>query len=179
MAHVSFTVPGPVAATRHRAADVRRELDDAIRGSLAGDTIEIDLRDVEAMTVSFADELIGKLLSERMEGHWVDRRIIVSGQSDEVRETVEAALERRKVSGIYRDASGAHGHALAAPPWFEATLLAAQKLGVFRAVEIADLLNITPQAVNNRLQRLMVSGALARQTVAPDGGGKEFEYRAS
>lgn len=91
-----FAVPGPVAATRQRAEEVREQLRKLIDRSEPGDTITIDLSEVEAMTVSFADELFGNLLADRASGTWLDRRIFVSRLSSEVRETAVAALERRR-----------------------------------------------------------------------------------
>lgn len=57
------------------------------------------------------------------------------------------------------------------------TLEASQRLGEFRASDLADALDVSPQAANNRLRQLVASGVVARRRVVPEGGGKEFQYR--
>jgi hypothetical protein len=51
---------GPFLATRDRARVTRLELEDTISADPAVQVLVLDLSGVEAMTVSYADELIGR-----------------------------------------------------------------------------------------------------------------------
>jgi hypothetical protein len=46
----------------------------------------------------------------------------------------------------------------------------------FTVAEIAEKLQLTPQAANNRLAHLVRSGALSRARIIPARGGREFRY---
>ncbi len=174
-----YPVHGPVVATRERGSEVRQKLEALLRTASPGDVVEVDLTGVEAMTVSFADELVGRLMADRASGEFQDQALVVVGKSDDVRETLEVVLERRGLGVLYRDARHGSAEALAGPPWFRRTVTEAQRLGTFRAMDLARTLDLSPQAANNRLKQLSASGAVLKERVVPAGGGKEFEYRAA
>lgn len=174
-----FPVQGPVAATRERGREVRERLENLLRSAEVGAVVEVDLTGVEAMTVSFADELIGRLMTDRAAGEFEGQAVIIVGKGDDVRETVQAVLERRKTGALYRDQAGSDAEPLAGPPWFRETVSQAQRLGRFSALDLARELDLSPQAANNRLKQLSASGAVVRERTVPVGGGKEYEYRAA
>ena len=174
-----FPVQGPVMSTRERGREVRQRLEDLLRSAPVGEVVEIDLTAVEAMTVSFADELIGRLMTDRAAGEFQGQAIVIVGKGEDVRETVEAVLERRHTGALYRDQRAGAVETLAGPPWFRRTVAEAQRLGRFSAMDLARQLDLTPQAANNRLKQLSASGAVVRERTVPAGGGKEFEYRTA
>jgi hypothetical protein len=176
MGSASFVVPGPVAATRQRGEAVREQLV-ALLNTTNAMSVEVDFSAVEAMTVSFADELVGKLLGSRANGSWSSQGIAFAGTTDDVRETIEAVVVRRNLVAIYRDAGADRVLTLGAPKWFDPTLQLAKGLHTFRAADLAKKLGVTPQAANHRLQQLLASGAVTRMRVSPPAGGKEFEYQ--
>ena len=59
------------------------------------------------------------------------------------------------------------------------TLREAVSLRSFNVHELAERLDLTPQAANNRLRLLLRSGALQRERAKPERGrgGREFRYR--
>lgn len=176
--NLKFQVQGPVAMTRERGRADRERLEALAIEAAAGDVIVVDLSSVDAMTVSYADELIGRFLSSRAGGDQDDRGVIIRGSNDDVRETLEAILDRRGVGAIYIDDRG-RSLALGGPAWFAKTVAQARDLGVFRAAQLAERLEVSPQAANGRLKQLSAAGAVLRERVVPDGGGKEFEYRVA
>jgi hypothetical protein len=173
-----LVVDGPVGATRQRGQEWRQRLEELLRSSAPGDLVEVDLTALEAMSVSFADELIGRLLADRLTGDFQDRAIVIVGGNEDVRETLEAVLERRDAGALYRDRQGLV-EALAGPSWFRETVEQANDLREFSANDLALRLNKSPQAMNNRLKQLAASGAVLRERGVPKGGGKEFTYRAA
>lgn len=179
MTKYRLEVEGPVGATRQRGQEWRQRLEGLLRQSAPGDLVEVDLTALEAMSVSFADELIGRLLADRLTGDFQDRAIVILGSNDDVRETLEAVLQRRDAGALYRAGRKGAVQALAGPTWFRETVEHANDLRVFRAHDLAERLQKSPQAVNNRLKQLAASGAVLRERGVPQGGGKEFTYRAA
>ena len=175
----TYRVLGPVGATRERGRVLREEVEALLRSAEPGDIVEIDLTAPEAVSVSFSDELVGRLLVSRAAGDFQDRAVVIVGSSDDTRETIEAVLQRRGVAGIYRDTRKGQLEALAGPAWFKETLKQAAGLRSFRATQLGERLGLTAQAANNRLRALTASGAIVRELVTPDRGGKEFEYRVA
>lgn len=165
-------------ATRERGRRVREDIEAKLAQLGVGDTLLLDFAGVEGITVSFGDETLAKLVVARMSGDFTDRGLIIEGANEDVRETLESVLARRKLAVVSVSATG-EPKVLGDVGWLPETLRAALDLQTFRASEIAERLGLTPQAANNRLRMLVASGAVAKQRVVPEGGGKEFSYKAS
>lgn len=166
---------GSFLATRDTGSKVRDELEREARSVGDGATILVSFDAVEAVTISFADEFIGRLLAARASGDLPEVAIVITDLNDEVREALSVCLERRDVSAVARE--GRQLRLLAGDEYLGATFDAARKRKEFRAGDIASDLGITPQSANNRLKKLVDYGALTRARTAPRGGGKEFIYR--
>jgi hypothetical protein len=165
-------------ATRDHAREDRDEVERVLARADTGDVVEVDLTGVSVLTVSYADELLGRLIEDRMRGGRMDRALIVTGADPVVRETIEVVLGRRGVGVLYNDQSIGKIEAIAGPSWFASTVQETNSLRDFRAADLAERLDLTPQAANNRLKQLAASGAVLREQGAPAGGGKQFLYRA-
>jgi len=168
----------PFLATRDRGRRVREDVEREIGQLDAGRTLALDFAGVEGVTVSFGDELLAKLVIDRATGQSVDRGLVVEGANEDVRETLETVLLRRKVAAVSIDADG-HPEVLGGPGWLPETLSAAVELRSFSAAELAERLSLTPQAANNRLSGLVATGGVVRERIVPEGGGKEFGYRVA
>ena len=169
---------GKFLATRERGRQVREDVETQLAQMPAGESFMLDFSGVDGVTVSFGDEFLARLVLARASGDFADRGLVIEGDNEDVRETLETVLARRKVAGV---AIGANGEpkVLGDVGWLPETLRAALALRSFSAAELAERLGITPQAANNRLRMLVASGAVARERVVPDGGGKEFGYRTA
>jgi hypothetical protein len=171
-----------VASTRELGRATRERLDQAAADVQAGEVLEIDLTSVRAMTISFADEFIARFIASRAGGDQEDRGLIVRGPTGPVgadlRETLDTVLSRRGVGVLFVDERG-RTVPIGGPSWFAATFEEARRLNVFRATDLAGRLELSPQATNGRLKKLSTAGAVLRERVVPDGGGKEFEYRVA
>lgn len=165
-------------ATRERGREVREEIEAELARLTAGDTLVLDFRGVDGITVSFGDETVAKLVLARAAGDLADRGLAIEGANEDVRETLETVLARRKMAAVVITEDGEPA-ALGEFAWLPETLKAALELQSFRATELAERLKITPQAANNRLRMLVASGAVARERTVPEGGGKEFGYRSA
>jgi STAS-like domain of unknown function (DUF4325) len=166
----------PFLATRDRGRRVREDIERHLADMAPGENLLLDFSKVEGITVSFGDECIAKLVLARAAGDFADRGLVVRGANEDVRETLEAALSRRKFSLVSIGAQG-EPEILGERGWLPETLQASIELQSFSANQLAERLELTPQAANNRLKLLVASGAVARERVVPEGGGKEFVYK--
>lgn len=162
-------------ATRTAAADMRAKVQVEMNGVRPGDSVELDLAGVEAMTISYADELVAKLAAERRIYGTSDWFFSISHATPEVAETIEVALERRNLFLVHESDDGVE--LLAAPAHLEETFEAAIELGEFTARELADHLGIALPAANNRVKALSSAGAVIRERSDPAHGGRQYLYR--
>jgi uncharacterized protein DUF4325 len=165
-------------ATRDRGRRVRDDIEDKLAATPVGGALVLDFSEVEGVTVSFGDECIAKLILARMTGDYVDRGLLIEGCNEDVWETLDAVLARRKLSAVGVAASEELS-VLGGQSWLPETLKAALALRSFKAADLAERLKLTPQAANNRLKTLVASGAVIRERIVPEGGGKEFGYRVA
>jgi DNA-binding transcriptional ArsR family regulator len=167
---------GEVLATREAGEQARHSIEHAISGLGSGHPVCLDFKDVSAITVPFADECVGQLLSSHLAGYYEDHPLMVTNANEDVRETLAAALRQRRLAVLsITDGSGAE--LLGGDELLGRTVEAAYEFGrPFAASEIAEKLSVTPQAANNRLKALLRSGALSRVRIVPERGGKEFLY---
>lgn len=165
---------GPFLATRGCAKTAREDLEAHIKAQ-GGATVQISFDAVEAMTISFADEFLGRFYSSMAAGDVVTTGVLLSGFNEETREAVAICLERRDVVALAVDNNQRILIGRIEP--LVDTFRAVLELGEFRANDLAATLSITPQNANNRLKRLVAAGALQRrQASVSNRGGKEFVY---
>jgi hypothetical protein len=137
--------------------------------------IALDFAGVRAISIPFADASIGRLLSGRTAGYYEDHPIVILNASPDVQETIAASL---RLHHLYALSLGDGGpQLLGADEVLATTMRQAAALKQFSVQEIASRLELSPQAANNRLRVLMKSGALQRERVKPERGGREFRYR--
>ena len=165
---------GAFLATRDRGREVRSDIETVIRGSGSGEYIVLDFDGIQEITVSFGDECVAKLLVDRSADENADWSLALANLNDEVLETLGLVLGRRKLAAAV---IGPAGLGLVGDNgWLGLTLDVAAAMGIFRANDLAERLGLTAQAANNRLRQLVATGAVRRERVVPDGGGKEFVY---
>lgn len=163
-------------ATRSKGREIRGELEDRIsRGR--SDEVVINFTGVEAMTISFADEFVGRFYTSVASGDIVSSFVLLTGLNEENLATVSICLERRDLAAaaIIDDQPVLVG----APDYLAETYRQAVSLGNFSALDLADRLGVSAQNMNNRLKRLIEAGAVSRRRIASGRGGKEFMYTAT
>lgn len=168
---------GAFLATREKGSKVREDLEKAIKRLSPGEVSEVSFKGVQAATISFADELIGRLMSARASQDLPEVAILLTHLNNELLEAIQVCLERREL--VAAQAKGRDVSLLGkVDPHLEKTFQVAYELGEFTASDLADHLGITPQNANNRLKKLTDAGIIIRERRDPDGGGKEFIYRS-
>jgi hypothetical protein len=169
---------GKVLVSRAHGAAARGDLERRLADPAIGrtDPVALDFDWVIAVDVPFADAFLGPLLSGRLAGYHGEHPLVAINVSEGVRETVDATLRQRRLH-LLGITSGRPAELLGGDDILELTLRAAMAKGRFSASDLARQLNITPQAMNNRLKILLESGALSRMRTVRPRGGKEFEYQ--
>lgn len=164
---------GADAGARARAAIERsiQRLDD-------DQAVFVDFSGVRAVSVPFIDASIGRLLSGRVAGYYETHPIVIFAASVDVRQTIDAALRLHHLH-VLALGGGSPAELLGAEEVLATTLREAVRLRNFNVHQLAESLDLTPQAANNRLRLLMRSGALQRESAKPERGrgGREFRYR--
>jgi len=171
----SFDITGPLASTRERGLQYRQQLEQLLAAVPADEAVVISFDAVKAMTGSFTDEFLGKLLVARAVGLTGRAPILLTGLTDETAEEVDLCLERRKTVAVWTENGTAR--LLGGDGTLKQTFAAGAQRGAFRATDLAADLGTTQQNMNNRLKRLHEAGALIRDRQDPASGGREFLYR--
>lgn len=170
-----FASHGRVFATRERGAKVRQEIEALLRSAPPGQSCVLDFAGVEMISFSFADEVVGRLLSDRAAGSYGDRSVLVGGAGEDVRDPISRSLARRELLGAFLEKS--EELTLTGPEHLRETFAAAVRLGEFSAPQIAEALRLRLPAANNRLRPLVAAGLLTRRPHIPVHGGHGFVYR--
>jgi hypothetical protein len=167
---------GTMLATRERGREVRHRMEVLIADIEVGETLVVDCSQVVAMTVSFADECLGKLVADRASASGEGGLLIASPSAD-LAETLSVVMERRKLMIAAVNDAGQVILLGAKAPWLAGTMAAVTQLGTFRVGELADRLGTTAPATNNRLRAMLQAGAVTREPSGLDHGGREFIYK--
>jgi hypothetical protein len=171
----SFPVTEVVASTRDLGRQYREELERLLATTSSDDVVVVSFDGVVAMTGSFTDEFLGKLIVARTAGLTGQAPVLLADLTDETAEEVDLCLSRRKVAAIWAQ----HGspQLLGGDEVLKETFEAGARRTEFRASELASELGTTTQNMNNRLKRLVDLGTLVRLRHDPASGGREFVYR--
>ncbi|MET8091331.1 helix-turn-helix domain-containing protein [Micromonospora sp. NPDC005220] len=166
---------GTFLATRALAKTALHELEDTLPTATADGTVAIDFTGVVAMSISFADEFLGRyygMLSTSLDAP--PAVVLLTGLNDDNFESMTVCLQRRELVAAMANAEGVS--LVGAPAVLNETYHAAGDLGRFTAARLADRLGISAPNANNRLKRLVAARALIRHRGVADRGGKEFSY---
>ncbi len=165
-----------VLRTAENGGELYSDVVRGLRQQKPGTPVALDFTGIRAVTVPFADHSVGQLLSGWLSGYYDDHPLVIYGADEDVRETLAAALRNRGLVALAL--SGGPPELIGGDVVLQQTVEAARDLGEeFSVSDLAERLDLSASATNNRLRALLRSGAVARKLVIPPGGGKEFVYR--
>jgi hypothetical protein len=156
--------------------EARSEIERSIQALVDDQAVFLDFKNVRAVSVPFVDASLGRLLSGRAAGYYETHPMVIYQANIDVRQTIDATL---RLHHLYALALGdSTAELLGADEVLASTLAEAVRLRQFNVHQLADRLELTPQATNNRLRLLLRSGALLRERGKPERGrgGREFRY---
>ncbi|HZY65072.1 MAG TPA: winged helix-turn-helix domain-containing protein [Rubrobacteraceae bacterium] len=168
---------GKLMVTRKAGRAVREALGEALEELPKGGVLYVDIRGVDLMDYSFADEALGILASRVANGEYGERHLVLVEEDRDLLENVEASLRQRSLAMIRVDEVGAEPALVGEiPDHLIETLQAIQERASITNADLAKTLGLNHTACNNRATRLAKLGLIHRhiETAAP--GGRQYTY---
>ncbi len=163
--------------TRGTGRRVREALGEVLEGLASGGVLYVDVRGVELMDYSFADEALGILASRVAAGEYGDRRVVLVEEDRELLENIEASLRQRSLAMIRVDEPGASPEIVGeVPEHLVETLQAIYDAGSISNADLAARLGVNHTACNNRATRLFKLGLIHRRKNTAAPGGRQYSY---
>jgi hypothetical protein len=174
---VSMSRYGAVLTTREAGDRAWRDIEREIEVVGENDVVALDFAGVDAITIPYADACLARLMSGKASGFYENHPLVLTNANEDVRETIGAALNHRHLVALCLAPGGAP-NLLGGDRILESTIRAAAELeDPFSVGQLAQKMELSPQAANNRLRHLTKVGALQRERINPAHGGREFRYR--
>jgi hypothetical protein len=172
--HIYIGDHGRILATRPRGAQAATQVRELAQ--VPGDMI-IDFREVELATPPFLQEVVDAAQSVLLANRETGRIIVFAHMNEDVSETLGyvAAKKRLSLAYQYDDAVDL----TEASPQVAETLREAQRLRTFTSPELADKLEIAPDAATQRLRKLLMTGAAVREPDPSARQGVRHIYRVA
>jgi hypothetical protein len=168
---------GKLLVTRGTGRRVREALAAALEGLPTGGVLYVDMRGVELMDYSFADEALGILVSRVAAGEYGERHAVLVEEDRELLENIEASLRQRDLAMIRVDEIGGDPKIVGeVPEHLVETLRAIQAAGSITNADLAAKLGINHTACNNRATRLFKLGLIHRRRNTSAPGGRQYSY---
>ena len=168
---------GKLMVTRGTGRRVREALGEVLESLAGGGVLYVDVRGVELMDYSFADEALGILASRVAAGEYGDRRVVLVEEDRELLENIEASLRQRSLAMIRVDEPGATPEIVGeVPEHLVETLQAIYDAGSISNADLAARLGVNHTACNNRATRLFKLGLIHRRKNTAAPGGRQYSY---
>jgi len=84
--------------TRPSGQAIRERIERDIKQELVGAVISLDFSKIGVIDYSCADEIVTKLVSRLLAGEYGDRYLLLTGLSENQKENIEVALERKDLA---------------------------------------------------------------------------------
>lgn len=168
---------GKLMVTRKAGRRVREVLGEALETLPKGGVLYVDIRGVDLMDYSFADEAVGILASRVANGEYDERYLVLVEEDRDLLENVEASLRQRDLAMIRVDEVGSEpGLVGEIPEHLVETLEAIQEAGSITNADLAKKLGLNHTACNNRATRLGKLGLIHRHKESAAPGGRQYSY---
>jgi len=161
--------------TREKAREIRAALGAQLARLGPGEVVVVDLKGVEVFDYSFANEFFGKTILELGHEH-PGRFVLVENLSPYTRENLVKALEGMNLAMIERRADAMQLIGKVGPVDQKTFRILAKASGPVTAVDMAKKLELNPNAVNERLTKLVNWGVVRREKGVSPAGREQYEY---
>jgi hypothetical protein len=161
---------------RAKARQVRFALNQMLENLEPGDVLVVDHEGVEAFDLTFATELLGKLIALVVTEH-AGRFVLVENLNECTGENLSVALERLGLAMIVRESKQFSLIGRVNPSDIETFTECIAVGGVVSATLMSTRLGITLTAMNERLAKLTAMGVVRREKGSSASGRTQYEYR--
>jgi len=161
--------------TRPSGNKIRERIERDIEKEDDGAVIALDFSKIGIVDYSCADEIAAKLISRLLSGEYGDRYIVLIGLSENQRENIEVALERKELAVMaeMRDKEKVLIGSL--NKYLSDTLELILKKGNITAKELSEEMKLEPNASGMRLLNLYKK-RLVKRIEAMQDSGKVWSY---
>lgn len=168
---------GHRVGTRAEGEAARADLLAALSAVPSDGQLTVSLEGVEVLSGSFADELIAKTYQLLVSGLYEDRTMLVSTPSVELTEGLDDKLTQRRLAMLcIRDGAWSVLGQLAEP--HRETLALVIERGTTSAKELAEALEIPPNACHQRLRRLVDLRLVLQERIGVNAPKTQYHFRS-
>lgn len=162
--------------TRATGQKLRRVIEELLRREEDGTVAGLDFSAIGVVDYSCADEVVAKLVSRLLGGEYGDRYLLIAGLTENQRENIEVALERKGLAAaaLMRDGSKLLLGTL--NNYLRDTLSMVAEKGEITAVELSRLRKVGTNTGGTRLLNLHRK-RLVRRTERIKEGGRIWVYQ--
>ncbi len=179
---VTWPVPEPYQTTggRERGRQLRGEILVHMQGLPPDGVLIVDFSAVRTLDFSAADEVVGSLVGRVIAGELGNRRFVLAGLSEAVRESIDAVLQLRKRQCLELGADGRARALGPISPAHEETLQFVIDRGEVAVADVAGRFWAEPRmtAATNRLNTLAECGLVVRRLERGGPRGNRYVYAA-
>lgn len=161
--------------TRASGQVLRERVERDIAKEEDGEVIALDFSGVGVIDYSCADEFIAKLISRLLSGEYGEKYIILTGMSENQKENIEVALERKGLAIMAEMGNGRKILLGSLHNYLKETLELILKKGKITAKELSEILRIEANTSGTRLLNLHKK-RLVKRTDEIINGGRVWVY---
>lgn len=140
--------------TRTSGQAIRRRIERDIENEKDGEVIALDFSKIGIIDYSCADEIIAKLITRLLGNEYGDKYVLLTGLSDNQKENIEVALERKDLAVAAEMRDGERVLLGNLHNYLQDTLDAIRKKGKLTAKELSEMKNIEANTSGTRLLNL-------------------------
>lgn len=162
--------------TRATGQRLRRSIETLLQGEEDGAVVSLDFSAIGVVDYSCADEVVAKLVSRLLGGEYGDRYLLLGGLTENQRENIEVALERKGLAAaaLMRDGSKCLLGTL--NNYLRDTLSLVAEKGEITAAELSRLRKVGTNTGGTRLLNLHRK-RLVRRSERIKEGGRTWVYQ--
>jgi len=140
--------------TRQSGQVIRERIERDILKEKDGEVIALDFSKIGVIDYSCADEVVAKLVSRLVSGEYGDKYIVLTGLSENQKENIEVALERKELSVMAEMTDSRKILMGSLNNYLKETLSLILSKGKITAGELSDALNLPANTSGTRLLNL-------------------------
>ncbi|RJQ16659.1 MAG: DUF4325 domain-containing protein [Nitrospiraceae bacterium] len=161
--------------TRKSGQIIRERIERDIEKEKDGEVIALDFSKIGVIDYSCADEIVAKLISRLLGNEYGDRYLNLTGLSDNQKENIEVALERKVLAAVAKTRDGKRILLGALNNYLKETLNLIEKKNNITAKDLSDIMKLEANTSGTRLLNLHKK-KLVRKVDEIRNGGRVWVY---
>jgi len=163
--------------TRHSGQVIRERIERDIETEDNGSVIALDFSKIGVVDYSCADEIVAKLVSRLLSGEYGDKYIVLTGLTENQKENIEVALERKDLAVMAWMRNGSRVLIGNLNNYLQKTLDLVLKKGKITARDLSAAFKLPANTSGTRLLNLHKKRLVRRMDEMKNGGRVWFYER--